>query len=162
MNDTKSIVSSLRSLSTSIAHTDIAKSTLFQDAAAEIERLDKALYDEKEKTRRLTRELSPLKQYDRERREIVTLRSGFKISGYELCDWVDDLREKAEKDKIVMDIARKIVQADLIEFQSSADEDDTILTGTLRVIHPRSKLIPADPGWFSRNHIDPDSPLMTE
>jgi hypothetical protein len=51
---TKDIISSLRSLSTSIAHTDIAKSTLFQDAAAEIERLDKALYEEKEKTRRLT------------------------------------------------------------------------------------------------------------
>lgn len=50
---TKDIVSSLRALSTSIAHTDITKSTLFQDAAAEIERLDKALYEEKEKTRQL-------------------------------------------------------------------------------------------------------------
>ena len=50
---TKDIVSFLRTLSTSIAHTDIAKSTLFQDAAAEIERLDKALYEEKEKTRQL-------------------------------------------------------------------------------------------------------------
>lgn len=50
---TKDIISSLRALSTSIAHTDIAKSTLFQDAAAEIERLDKALYEEKEKTRQL-------------------------------------------------------------------------------------------------------------
>ena len=159
---TKDIVSSLRSLSTSIAHTDITKSTLFLDAAAEIERLDKALYEEKEKTRRLARELSPLKQYDREHREIVTLRSSFTMSGHELCDWVDDLREKAAKDKIVMDIARKIVQADLIEFQSSADEADTILTGTLRVVHPRGELIPADPGWFVRNHVDPDSPLMTE
>ena len=162
MNDTKSLISSLRSLSTSLAHADITKSTLFQDAAAEIERLDKALYEEKEKTRRLTRELIPLKEYDREHREIVTLRSAFTMSGYELCDWVDDLREKAAKDKIVMDIARKIVQADLIEFQSAADEADTILTGTLRVVHPRGKLIPADPGWFARNHIDPESPLMTE
>lgn len=50
---TKDIISSLRSLSTSIAHTDITKATLFQDAAAEIERLDKALYEEKEKTRQL-------------------------------------------------------------------------------------------------------------
>ena len=50
---TKDIVSSLRSISNSIAHTDITKSTLFQDAATEIERLDKALYDEKEKTRQL-------------------------------------------------------------------------------------------------------------
>lgn len=53
MPDTKSMISSLRSLSTSLAHTDIAKSTLFQDAAAEIERLDKALYEEKELTRKL-------------------------------------------------------------------------------------------------------------
>lgn len=53
MNDTKSLISSLRSLSTSIAHTDITKSTLFQDAANEIERLDKALYEEKELTRKL-------------------------------------------------------------------------------------------------------------
>ena len=53
MNDTKSLISSLRSLSTSLSHTDITKSTLFQDAAAEIERLDKALYEEKEKTRQL-------------------------------------------------------------------------------------------------------------
>jgi hypothetical protein len=51
---TKDIVSSLRALSTSIAHTDITKSTLFQDAAAEIERMDRLLYEEKEKTRRLT------------------------------------------------------------------------------------------------------------
>ena len=51
--DTKDLISSLRALSTSIAHTDITKSTLFQDAAAEIERLDKALYEEKEKTRQL-------------------------------------------------------------------------------------------------------------
>lgn len=50
---TKDIVSSLRSLSTSIAHTDITKSTLFQDAAEEIERLDRLLYEEKEKTRQL-------------------------------------------------------------------------------------------------------------
>ena len=50
---TKDIISSLRSLSTSIAHTDITKATLFQDAAAEIERLDKALYEEKEMTRQL-------------------------------------------------------------------------------------------------------------
>lgn len=50
---TKDIIFSLRSLSTSLAHTDIDKSTLFQDAAAEIERLDKALYEEKEKTRQL-------------------------------------------------------------------------------------------------------------
>lgn len=53
MNDTKSLISSLRALSTSIEHTDITKSTLFQDAANEIERLDKALYEEKEKTRHL-------------------------------------------------------------------------------------------------------------
>ena len=53
MNDTKSLISSLRSLSTSIEHTDITKSTLFQDASNEIERLDKALYEEKEKTRQL-------------------------------------------------------------------------------------------------------------
>ena len=53
MNDTKSLISSLRSLSISIEHTDITKSTLFQDAANEIERLDKALYEEKEKTRQL-------------------------------------------------------------------------------------------------------------
>lgn len=53
MPDTKSMISSLRSLSTSIEHTDITKSTLFQDAANEIERLDKTLYEEKEKTRRL-------------------------------------------------------------------------------------------------------------
>lgn len=51
--NTKDLISSLRSLSTSLAHTDIDKSTLFQDAAAEIERLDKALYEEKEKTRQL-------------------------------------------------------------------------------------------------------------
>lgn len=51
--ETKSLISSLRALSTSIAHTDITKATLFQDAAAEIERLDKALYEEKEKTRQL-------------------------------------------------------------------------------------------------------------
>ena len=51
---TKELISSLRSLSTSIEHTDITKSTLFQDAANEIERLDKALYEEKEKTRQLT------------------------------------------------------------------------------------------------------------
>lgn len=51
--ETKDLISSLRSLSTSIEHTDITKSTLFQDAAAEIERLDKALYEEKEKTRQL-------------------------------------------------------------------------------------------------------------
>lgn len=69
--NTKDIISSLRSLSTSLAHTDITKSTLFQDAAAEIERLDKALYEEKEKTRRLTRELEPYKLYDRERRVIT-------------------------------------------------------------------------------------------
>lgn len=50
---TKDLISSLRSLSTSIAHADITKSTLFQDAANEIERLDKALYEEKEKTRQL-------------------------------------------------------------------------------------------------------------
>ena len=50
---TKDLISSLRSLSTSIEHTDITKSTLFQDAANEIERLDKALYEEKEKTRQL-------------------------------------------------------------------------------------------------------------
>lgn len=50
---TKDLISSLRSLSTSLAHTDITKSTLFQDAAAEIERLDKTLYEEKEKTRQL-------------------------------------------------------------------------------------------------------------
>lgn len=50
---TKDIISSLRSLSTSLAHTDIDKSTLFQDAAAEIERLDRLLYEEKEKTRQL-------------------------------------------------------------------------------------------------------------
>lgn len=53
MPDTKSLISSLRSLSTSLAHTDIDRSTLFQDAAAEIERLDKTLYEEKEKTRQL-------------------------------------------------------------------------------------------------------------
>lgn len=53
MPDTKSLISSLRSLSTSIAHMDITKATLFQDAANEIERLDKALYEEKEKTRQL-------------------------------------------------------------------------------------------------------------
>ena len=51
--NTKDLISSLRSLSTSLAHTDIDKSTLFQDAAAEIERLDKALYEEKEKARQL-------------------------------------------------------------------------------------------------------------
>ena len=53
MPDTKSMISSLRVLSTSIAHADITKSTLFQDAANEIERLDKALSEEKEKTRQL-------------------------------------------------------------------------------------------------------------
>ena len=159
---TKDIISSLRSLSTSIAHTDITKSTLFQDAAAEIERLDKALYEEKEKTRRLTRELSPLKQYDREHREIVTLRAACKRTNYDLPDRVSAARDRSMADDAIMDLLRQIIQADLIEVQRSTDEWATTLTATLRVLEPRGKLIPADPGWFARNHIDPDSPLMTE
>lgn len=71
MPTTKEIVSRLRQLATGAMHADIDRSTLFQDAAAEIERLDQALYEEKEKTRRLTRELEPYKLYDRERRVIT-------------------------------------------------------------------------------------------
>lgn len=71
MPTTKEIVSRLRQLGVGGAHGDIDRSTLFQDAAAEIERLDRALYEEKEKARRLTRELEPYKLYDRERRVIT-------------------------------------------------------------------------------------------
>lgn len=53
MPTTKEIVTRLRQLATGTMHADIDRSTLFQDAAAEIERLDKALYEEKEKTRQL-------------------------------------------------------------------------------------------------------------
>ena len=160
MPDTKNLISSLRTLSTSIAHTDISKSTLFQDAAAEIERLDKALYEEKEKTRRLMRELSPLKQYDREHREIVMLKTKAiaspmgPIHGKNAERWTTacalrKMYEKLETDGLI---------------QCEIKEEDGFVTAeaTLRVLEPRGELIPADPDWFSRNHIDPDSPLMTE
>lgn len=161
MNDTKSIISSLRSLSTSIEHTDITKSTLFQDAAAEIERLDKALYEEKEKTRRLTRELSPLKQYDRERREIVTLKAKTVVAS--LCDVIGT--EKASKGPALetleklLDLLRK---SGLIEWEIRKCDGTWTAEATIRVLEPRGELIPADPGWFSRNRIDTESPLMTE
>lgn len=157
---TKDLISSLRSLSTSIAHTDIAKSTLFQDAAAEIERLDRLLYEEKEKTRRLMRELIPLKEYDRERREIVTLKAkaiaspAGPTSGKNSESWTAEcalrkLYEKLEDNGLI---------------QCEFTKENGILTAetTIRVLEPFGKLIPADPGWFARNHIDPDSPLMTE
>lgn len=158
---TKDIISSLRSLSTSLAHTGIDKSTLFQDAAAEIERLDKALYEEKEKTRRLTRELSPLKQYDRERREIVTVKEKYTVPG-EITVFGDQ-QEKYSKAMARTELGHELDEMGLIQWNVQTDANGRVTAeATLRVLEPRGELIPADPGWFARNHIDPDSPLMTE
>lgn len=157
---TKDIVSSLRSLSTSIAHTDITKSTLFQDAAAEIERLDKALYEEKEKTRRLTRELSPLKQYNREHREIVILKAKALASPAGPTNGKNAERRAAEC--ALRKLYEKLEDNGLIQCDIKEEDGFVTAEATLRVLEPRGELIPADPGWFARNHIDPESPLMTE
>lgn len=160
MPDTKSLISSLRSLSTSVCHADIEKSTLFQEAAAEIERLDKALYEEKGKTRRLTRELEPYKLYDRERREIVTLKEKAKeIPGiYDTDDNTIKALIGMAKKKLLTDMAL----SNLIDWKAEKEAGYWTVECTVRALHPRGDHIPADPAWFSRNHIDLDSPLMTE
>lgn len=161
MNDTKSLVSSLRSLSTSIAHTDIAKSTLFQDAAAEIERLDKALYEEKEKTRRLTRELIPLKEYDREQYKIMTMKSGH-VASIAGPIFVGDPKKLA-KAVVIQKLGNELDKMGMIQWDVKVDANGyATVEATLRVAHPIAEYIPADPDWFARNHIDPDIPLMTE
>lgn len=158
---TKDIISSLRVLSTSLAHTDITKSTLFQDAAAEIERLDKALYEEKEKTRRLTRELIPLKEYDREQHKILTMKAGH-VAAIAGPMFVGDPKKLA-KAVVIQKLGRELDEAGMIQWNVKTDANGRVTAeATLRVAHPIAEYIPADPGWFARNHIDPDSPLMTE
>jgi len=158
---TKDLISSLRSLSTSLVHTDIDKSTLFQDAAAEIERLDRLLYEEKEKTRRLTRELSPLKEYDREQHKIVEVKAKYAAS---TAGPVFGGNAKIlAKASVIQKFGRELDEMGLIQWNVQTDANGRVTAeATLRIAHPIAEYIPADPGWFASNHIDPDSPLMTE
>ena len=75
--DTKEIISSLRALYVGVLHRDVDKAGLFREAADAIERLDRALYEQKEENRRLLRESALREPREAAPREAETASPGW-------------------------------------------------------------------------------------
>ena len=161
MPDVKSAVKRLRDLSAGVMHQDIGKSDLFRETADMLEWYDRELYAQKEENRRLLRELIPLKEYDREQRKIVEVKAKYAASTAGPA--FGGNAKILAKASVIQKFGRDLDEMGLIQWNVQTDANGRVTAeATLRVAHPIAEYIPADPGWFARNHIAQDSPLMTE